>query len=175
MDHKKKVVLFLGSNIGNMNPCEAKSFLIRLWNSLNHDDFILIGFDIKKDIKKLIRAYNDNQDITAEFNKNLLYRINKELGGEFDADKFEYFSTYDPQDGAIKSYLISKERQRVYIHAIQKQFHFDAYEAIHTESSYKYDIKDIINLAEKNGFKIEKNYFDKKKYFTNSLWRVVKK
>jgi dimethylhistidine N-methyltransferase len=175
MDHKKKVILFLGSNIGNMSPGEAKSFLIRLWNSLNHDDFILIGFDLKKDIKKLIRAYNDDQNITAEFNKNLLYRINKELGGEFDADKFEYFSTYDPQDGAIKSFLISTERQSVYINAIQKQFNFDAYEAIHTESSYKYDTKDIINLADKNGFKIEKNYFDKKKYFTNSLWRVVKK
>ncbi|MGD9246108.1 MAG: L-histidine N(alpha)-methyltransferase, partial [Desulfobacterales bacterium] len=152
-----------------------KNFLIKLWNSLNHDDFILIGFDLKKNIKKLIRAYNDDQDITAKFNKNLLYRINKELGGEFDADKFEYFSTYDPQDGAIKSFLVSRKRQSVYINAIRKHFTFNKYEAIHTESSYKYDTKDIINLADKNGFKIEKNYFDKKKYFTNSLWRVVKK
>ena len=175
MDHKKKVVLFLGSNIGNMNPSETKNFLIKLWNSLNHDDFILIGFDLKKDIKKLIRAYNDDQNITAEFNKNLLYRINKELGGEFDTDKFEYFSIYDPQAGAVKSFLISTEKQTVYINAIKKQFTFNEYEAIHTESSYKYDVKDIKNLAENNGFKIEKNYFDKKKYFTNSLWRVVKK
>lgn len=175
MDNKKKVVLFLGSNIGNMNPREAKTFLIKIWNSLNHDDFIFIGFDLKKDIKKLIRAYNDDQGITAEFNKNLLCRINKELGGEFDTDKFEYFSTYDARAGAIKSFLISTEKQEVYIDAIQKHIPFNEYEAIHTESSYKYDKEDIKNLAENNGFKIEKNYFDEKKYFTNSLWRVVKK
>lgn len=174
MDNKKKVVLFLGSNIGNMNPDEAKNFLIKLWNSLDHDDFVLIGFDLKKDIKKLIRAYNDDQGITAEFNKNLLNRINKELGGEFDTDKFEYFCTYDVQTDAIKSSLISTEEQKVYIDAIQKHIYFNKYEAIHTESSFKYDIEDIKNLAENNGFKIERNYFDKKKYFTNSLWRVVK-
>jgi dimethylhistidine N-methyltransferase len=174
MDNKRKVVLFLGSNIGNMNPSEAKIFLIKLWSSLNHDDFILIGFDLKKNIKKLIRAYNDDYGITAEFNKNLLYRINKELGGKFDTDKFEYFSTYDAQTGAIKSFLISTEEQKVYIDAIKKHIYFNKHEAIHTESSYKYDKEDIKNLAKNNGFKIEKNYFDKKKYFANSLWRVVK-
>lgn len=175
MDKKKKVVLFLGSNIGNMDPAEANSFLNRLWNYLNHNDFLLIGFDLKKDIRKLIRAYNDAQGITAEFNKNLLYRINKELGGEFDTDKFEYFSTYDFQPGAIKSYLISTEEQKVYIDAIQKHIDFNKHEMIHTESSYKYDDEDIKRLAERNGFTIEKNYFDKKRYFTNSLWRVVKR
>ena len=175
MDNKKKLVLFLGSNIGNMNPREAKTFLIKIWNSLNHNDFILIGFDLKKDIKTLIHAYNDDQHITAEFNKNSLYRINKELGGKFNTDKFEYFSTYDAQAGAIKSFLISTEEQNVYIDAIKKHISFNKYEAIHTESSYKYDKKNIKDLAENNGFKIEKNYFDEKKYFTNSLWRVIKK
>ena len=171
-DNTRKVVLFLGSNIGNMNPENAKSFLTALRNSLNENDYVLIGFDLKKDINKLINAYNDSQGITAAFNKNLLSRINYELGGDFDPDKFFFYSTYDVQDSAIKSFLVSRNEQVVYINAIDKNIKFEKWEPIHSESSYKYSLKDIKQMAVENGFELMQNFFDSKKYFTDSLWKV---
>lgn len=172
-DDTRKLVLFLGSNIGNMNPKNAHSFLSALRDSINKNDNILIGFDLKKDITKLINAYNDRQGITAAFNKNLLSRINYELGADFDLKKFFFYCTYDVQQSAIKSFLISSEDQSVHIKAIDKQIKFEKWEPIHTESSYKYSLKDIKQMAADNGFEIIRNYFDNNKYFTDSMWRAV--
>ncbi len=171
---RKNLVLFLGSSVGNFTRPENTLLFRNLWNSLNHDDVILIGFDLKKDIDMLIRAYNDSQGVTSEFNLNLLRRINRELGGNFDVSKFRHFGTYDVFTGAMESYLVSLEKQSVFIEKIGRWFTFEAWEPIHTEYSYKYLIPDIEQLAAETGFEIYEHLFDSKHYFTDSIWRVYK-
>lgn len=171
---RKNVILFLGSNIGNFNQEKSKLFLRNLWNHLNDGDIVIIGFDLKKDIDVLLRAYNDSQGVTADFNLNLLRRINSELGGEFDISSFRFFATYDVFSGAMESYLVSLEKQEVIIGEIGRSFKFDAWEPIHTEYSYKYLETDISNLANKTGFIVKENLYDTKRYFVDSIWEVSK-
>ena len=165
------LVLFLGSNIGNMNFNQSISFLRRLRESLNLGDYLLIGFDLKKDATTLQNAYNDSQGISEKFNKNLLNRINIELGGNFDLNLFSYLSIYDLKEGAIVSKLVSKKQQIVKISSLNKVFSFTKGETIHTESSYKYNQNDIQHLAKKSGFSIIESLYDKHHFFTNSLWQ----
>lgn len=168
------VILFLGSNIGNFEPSEADVFLSSLWNACNDGDYLFVGFDLKKDIQLLLNAYNDSLGITAQFNLNLLRRINKELGGNFNLEEFKYYSTFDAISGAIRSYVISQTKQHVVIDELSRMFSFKSWESIHTESSYKYLVDDIVKLAQKNGFEIIENFFDSRRYFVDSLWRVNK-
>jgi len=172
--HRKNLVLFLGSSIGNFTHGGSCVLLRNLWNSLNHDDLMLIGFDLKKDIDLLLRAYNDTGGVTREFNLNLLHRINRELGGNFDTSKFRHFGTYDVFSGAMESYLVSMEEQLVFIEQIGRSFPFEAWEPIHTEYSYKYLVSDIEKLALETGFEVLEHLFDGKRYFVDSLWRVHK-
>ncbi len=174
LNHRKNLVLFLGSNIGNFNSSEAKVFLTSLWNSLNDGDLILIGFDLKKDINIIAKAYNDSKGVTAQFNYNLLHRINKELKGNFEIEQFQFYSSYHIFSGAIISSLISKIKQQVYIKDLNRLFSFDEWEPIHTESSHKYNIQDIDNLAEDIGFEMSGLFYDSKKFFVDCLWRVSK-
>ncbi len=169
-----RMVLFLGSNIGNMNPGQANEFLQKMHNSQDNGDYLLIGFDLKKDIAVLNKAYNDSQGISEKFNKNILERINKELGGTFETDRFEYCSKYEPEYGAIMTYLKSKEKQEIYIAAIDCCVPLEMGETIHTESSYKYDESDIKGMASENGFGIIKNLYDSRGFFIDSLWQVEK-
>lgn len=167
-------VLFLGSSIGNFTSAESRTFLRNVWNCLNHGDLILIGFDLKKDIELLLQAYNDSQGVTAEFNLNVLRRINRELGGHFVIEKFRHFGTYDVFSGGMESYLVSLERQSVYIEQIGRSFSFEPWEPIHTENSYKYLITDIEALASETGFSIVTHFFDSRRFFADSVWRVEK-
>ncbi len=173
-NHRKNVVLFLGSNIGNFTPLKAGVFLSSLWKALNNDDLVLIGFDLRKNTDMMVKAYNDKKGVTAAFNKNLLTRINEELKGNFDLDQFEFYASYDVVEGAIQSYLISKIKQEVFIGELKWLFSLKEKEPIHTESSYKYLTSDIEDMACKNNFEIVDNYFDSNKYFVDSLWKVVK-
>ncbi|MBZ0136017.1 MAG: L-histidine N(alpha)-methyltransferase [Planctomycetes bacterium] len=173
-DDRKNLVLFLGSNIGNFNKVQARVFLRQLWEALNHGDQVLIGFDLKKDIELLLAAYNDAQGVTAAFNKNLLKRINRELGGNFDMSAYRHYATYDVFTGAVESYIVSLKQQRVTIRDLQSSFDFDEWEPIHTEYSYKYLQKDIDALASGTGFKIIEQYYDNNGWFTDSLWQVEK-
>jgi dimethylhistidine N-methyltransferase len=168
------LVLFLGSNIGNFSRSQTHVFLRSLWNSLNPDDRVLIGFDLKKDIELLLRAYNDSKGVTAAFNKNLLQRINRILGGNFDLSKFRHYATYDVFSGAMESYLVSLEPQIVTVREMGEAFTFEAWEPIHTEYSYKYLESDIVEIARETGFLIEKQMFDERHWFVDSLWRVHK-
>lgn len=168
----KKVILFLGSTIGNFTFREALRFLSDLNDSLNPDDLVMIGFDIKKDPDVIRNAYNDSRGITAKFNFNLLRRINEELGANFDLINFKFYPTYDPETGEVKSYLVSKNRQEVFIKYLNKKYLFEQWETIHTECSNKYDMHMIQELAERTGYIIEENLFDSKQYFLNSIWRV---
>jgi len=142
-----QLVLFLGSNIGNLDRPRARTFLRRLWTGLASGDHVLIGFDLKKDIELLLAAYNDRQGVTASFNLNLLTRINRELGGHFSVDRFRHFSTYNVFWGAMESYLVSLDPQEVRIDRLQSSFTFRAWEPLHTEYSYKYLLADIERLA----------------------------
>ena len=171
---RRNLVLFLGSNIGNFDKPRARAFLRRLWNALNPADRVLIGFDLKKDIEALLLAYNDPQGVTERFNLNLLERINRELGGTFNPDKFRFFSTYNVFSGALESYLVSLVDQRVYIEALSQDFHFAPWEPIHTEYSYKYLDHDITDLAQFTRFAVEARWYDAQGWFCDALWRVEK-
>ena len=173
-EKNRTCVLFLGSNIGNFNHAEARAFLRSLWNALNDGDLVLIGFDLKKDIDIMLEAYNDAQGVTREFNLNLLHRINRELGGDFDVDRYRFFATYDVFGGSINSYLVSLAEQTVYVEAVGQRFRFRPWEPIRTEYSYKYLESDIKSLAAETGFRVEMQLYDAKRYFADSLWRVVK-
>lgn len=173
-DNPTRLVLFLGSNIGNLDRPRARTFLRRLWTSLAPKDHVLIGFDLKKDIDLLLNAYNDSEGVTASFNLNLLNRINQELGGHFDVDRFRHFSTYNVFSGAMESYLVSLDPQQVRIDRLQSSFTFRAWEPIHTEYSYKYLLADIERLASESGFEIVEHFHDRQGYFVDSLWRVDK-
>ena len=174
LNKRCNVILFLGSNIGNFNRSETRVFLSSLWNSLNDGDYLLIGFDLKKEINIINRAYNDAQGITAQFNLNLLKRINRELGGDFNLERFQFYSYYDPFSGAVKSSLVSLKKQTVFVEIINRLFSFREWEPIHTESSYKFVQTEIQNHAGQNGFEVIADFYDSNKYFVDSLWQVKK-
>ena len=173
-DQRTNLLLFLGSNIGNFNKPRARAFLRRQWTSLNNGDFALIGFDLKKDIEVLLRAYNDSDGFTAQFNLNLLTRINADLGGNFRPESFRHYGTYDVFSGAMVSYLVSLEEQTVAIESLGRSFHFEAWEPVHTEYSYKYLDRDIDDLAKDTGYTIEGKYRDSTHGFVDTLWKVQK-
>ena len=173
VDQVKKVVLFLGSNIGNFPNGTASAFLKNVSANLVPGDMLFIGFDLMKDPNIILSAYNDSEGVTRDFNLNLLQRINDELGGNFDLSKFKHFPTYDPINGETKSHLISKVTQEVYIEAIGESFTFDAWEAVHTEVSQKYSLKDIHRFAKESGFRVAQNFTDSKGYYVDSLWEKI--
>ena len=164
-----KLVLFLGSSIGNFELLEARSLLRSVRQRLNASDFLLVGFDLQKDESVLNAAYNDKAGITAKFNLNLLARINRELGGNFELEKFEHYAFYNHEQHRMEMHLISKIDQQPYIGALGKTFSIKKGESIHTENSYKYSLNQIDALAEDCGFGIEKNFTDKKRWFNLAL------
>lgn len=173
-DHGQKFVLFLGSNIGNFDGPKTRVFLRTLWNALDHGDYVLIGFDLKKDIDVLLRAYNDSKGVTSQFNRNVLARINRELDANFQCDKFQHYGAYDVNSGAMESYLISLEQQVVTIGALNKRFDFRPYEPIHLEYSYKFLPEDVTQLSQETGFREVATFFDSRRYFVDALWQVEK-
>ncbi|WP_423149233.1 L-histidine N(alpha)-methyltransferase [Rubrolithibacter danxiaensis] len=168
---KPKVVLFLGSNIGNMPPTEAVDFCRTLRKYLSDGDLALIGFDLKKNPWTIFKAYNDSERITKEFNLNLLNRINKELNGNFNLEQFDHYENYDPESGACKSYLFSLKDQKVTIQGTE--IHFAANEIIYMETSQKYTEDEIEKIARETHFKIETHLYDSKKWFIDSVWEAI--
>ena len=173
MSSRRKVLLFLGSNIGNFDREQAVSFFRSLREAMRNDDLLLIGFDLQKDPHVIAAAYDDGEGVTAKFNLNLLTRINRELGGDFDADKFLHYANYRPNEGSARSFLISREDQTVTIDAVGKSFDFKQWEPVFMEISQKYSMEMIGSLARDSGFDIKQNFFDSHKYYCNSLWRVA--
>lgn len=174
LDEGKNVVLFLGSNVGNFTASEARVFLHSLWNALNDGDFLLIGFDLRKDIDTLVKAYSDSRGVTAEFNLNLLRRINRELGGDFRPERFAHYASYNFVSGAMESFLVSREAQTVTVEALRQRFAFEPWEPIHTEVSRKFLLSDITALAGETGFETVDEVSDSRGWFVDSLWRVRK-
>lgn len=170
---RSKVFLFLGSNLGNFNHQEAIDFLKVIASSCVTGDKLLIGLDLKKDPSIILNAYNDKSGITCRFNLNLLERINRELGANFNIKEYIHFPMYDPQSGKAISYLISLKDQEVTIPANNMVVHFKKWEPILTEISQKYDLDMIREMASISGFQVRENFFGEKEYFVNSLWERI--
>src|SRR5699024_2380916 len=168
---RKKVILFLGSNIGNLLHEQAVDFLSKLKDSMLEKDMLFIGFDQKKHPQKILDAYNDDANITAAFNKNILNRINKELEADFDTDKFLHWETYDPESGTAKSFLVAEEAMQVNIKALDQTINFNQWESIHTEISQKYDDQIIGWLSKKSGLRIIQSFGDQNNDFKNYLFK----
>lgn len=164
-----KIVLFLGSNIGNMMDDAAGSFLKRLSKHLNPGDKLLLGADLIKAADIVLPAYNDEQGVTRDFNMNLLHRMNTELDATFNVDNFEHTPEYDEAEGVARSFITSTENQQVAIHKIGKVYEFKAGERIHTEVSRKYN-DDIMNtLIHDTHFSIENKFTDSNDYFADYI------
>ncbi len=170
---RPKLVLFLGSNIGNFDRAQARGFLSRIWTTMGPSDHLVIGFDLKKDIELLLRAYNDSAGITAAFNLNLLTRINRELGANFDLSRFRHYGTYDVRSGAMESYLVSLVDQEVHIEHLRRGFLFREWEPVHTEYSYKYLRSDVDALARDSGFVVVHRFGDQHGWFIDDVWKVA--
>lgn len=172
-DSKRRILLFLGSTIGNFTKKQAIDFLSELRKQMNSNDLLMIGFDLQKHPKVIAAAYNDKQGVTRDFNLNLLHRINRELGGDVNIEQFEHYPVYDPSTGEAKSYIVSSVEQTVNIQRLDASFHFRAGEAIYTEISRKYTIKGIEELAKRSGFAIVKNFTDSKAWFVDTIWKTA--
>ncbi|MDQ6814839.1 MAG: L-histidine N(alpha)-methyltransferase [Bacteroidota bacterium] len=171
LSDKIKVVLFLGGNIGNVALEKAGEFSKSLRQHLNTGDLVLVGFDLKKDPKTILDAYNDSTGLTRDFNLNLLERINRELQGNFDLNNFYHYATYDPQNGATKSYLVSKKKQTVSVAG--KDFYFKTGEPIFMEISQKYTVEQTDDLARQTGFQPVHHLLDTKGWFLDAVWKCV--
>jgi dimethylhistidine N-methyltransferase len=155
---KTKVIFFPGSTIGNLNYLEAVELLNQSANIVGTGGGMLLGVDLKKDPQILHAAYNDSQNITADFNLNLLARINRELDGNFDLSAFSHYAFYNPKEGRIEMHLVSLKKQVVSIKG--QEFSFQIGESIHTENSYKFSIDEVEDLSKKCGFKLKKVWSD---------------
>jgi L-histidine Nalpha-methyltransferase len=159
----KKLIFFPGSTIGNFSPSQA-ALLLRQWARLaGKDAMLLIGVDRKKGREKLIKAYDDQNGITADFNLNILRRINREANANFDLTKFSHQARYNDHKGRVEMHLVSREDQMVKVH--DSLFRFQAGESIHTESSYKYTPREFKTLAEKAQFNYVKHWCDREGLF----------
>jgi L-histidine Nalpha-methyltransferase len=170
IDSARKIIVFLGSSIGNFERNEAETFLKVLADKMNTKDSLLVGFDLHKNVKILNAAYNDSAGITSKFNMNILHRINKELGGEFDTGLFKHHAFYNKQEKRIEMHLISTCKQQVYIKEIDKIIDFEVGESIHTENSYKYTLPEIHALASKCSLNVKRHFSDNNHWFDLALF-----
>ena len=164
-----KVVLFLGSNIGNFNRSAAVEFLQSIRAGLSPCDTLLLGIDLRKQREVLESAYDDANGVTARFNLNLLHRINRELGGRFDVEQFEHEAVWDEDEGVVRMNLRSRRDQTVEIAALHTTLTLQKDERIHTEDSYKYSAGEIDRLASSSGFEVSQWWTDSARRFRLNL------
>ncbi len=169
---RRKVVLFLGSNIGNFPDGEGLAFLQHLARNLETGDLVMIGFDLRKDPAVIHRAYDDPEGVTRDFNLNLLTRLNHELGADFVIEDFLHYPIYDPLTGEARSHLLSRKEQTITFHALDKYVHFKPWEAIYMECSRKFDRELITGMAESAGFEEVLDLYDAREWFLDVIWRV---
>jgi dimethylhistidine N-methyltransferase len=170
-NNKRKVVMCLGGNIGNMTVAESNWFCSRLRSYLLPGDQCIIGFDLLKHPAIIKRAYDDRDGLTRQFNLNLLHRINRELGGDFRVEQFEHYCTYDPLTGAAKSYLVCLSDMTV--HFPDREIALHQHECIWTEISQKYSAPRIRQMAMNNGFNHNTELLDCKSWFMDAVWTAV--
>jgi L-histidine N-alpha-methyltransferase len=165
----RTVVLFLGSTIGNLDPDEAVAMLRDLRGALAPGDALFLGADLRKSRTILEPAYDDPLGVTAAFNKNLLVRMNRELGADFALEAFRHRAFYDETLGRIEMHLVSTRRQRVQIATLGLEVDFAEGESIHTESSYKHDASTLAAFASQSGFAIYRTWKDARSWFADVL------
>jgi len=168
VSERRKVILFLGSNIGNMTVEDCHTFCQRLHDHMQPGDLLITGFDLKKNPRTILKAYDDSEGLTRAFNLNLLRRINDELNADFVLDNFEHYQTYNPVSGACQSYLISQKDHTVTVAG--RRISFTEHEPIFMEVSRKFSPSDIDELAEASGFLSLHHCTDSKGWFANAVW-----
>ena len=166
----RALVLFLGSNVGNFDRAEARDFLRRVRSALRAGDRLLLGADLKKDAATLEDAYDDPVGVTAAFNLNLLARINRELGADFNVRGFRHVALYNEREGRVEMHLESTREQTVNVKALGLDIDFGAGERIHTENSYKYSLDELSALAADTGFAREHTWLDPAGRFSSNLF-----
>jgi L-histidine Nalpha-methyltransferase len=163
------LVLFLGSTIGNFDRAAGEDFLRAVREILRPDDALLLGTDLEKDVATQLLAYNDPAGVTAAFNLNLLGRINRELGADFDLARFEHEALWNHEEWRIEMHLRSTQRQSVKIPAANLRIMFNQGETIWTESSHKYRPEQVVRMAERTGFRCEGQWIDGEWAFAQNL------
>lgn len=164
------LVLFLGSNIGNYTPAEARDLLKQMRQALRAGDGLLLGVDLKKSASVLEPAYDDALGVTAAFNRNLLVRINRELGADFELAQFQHRARFNEAQSRIETHLVSRCAQTANLSALDLTIAFAAGETIHTENSYKYELGQLARLAAEAGFKPARVWFDAAERFSCNFW-----
>jgi dimethylhistidine N-methyltransferase len=172
-DDKNNLITFLGSSFGNFSPSDGYLFLKKIHSTMKSGDLFLIGLDLVKEKHILESAYDDTQGVTAEFNLNVLSRINDELGGNFNLENFEHHSVYHEKEQRIEMYLKSSQKQSVIIPKSNLLLNLEKNQLIHTEYSHKYRLSQIHDLLDDAGFELKHTWLDENKYF--SLTLVAKK
>jgi len=167
----RKLVLFIGSSVGNYDPPEATALLSELGGALSPGDALLLGTDLAKDASLLVPAYDDAAGVTARFNKNVLARINRELGGHFNLDRFKHVALWNAQASRMEMHLESTRAQTVRIDALDLEVSFAARERIHTENSYKFTEAMVAKMLSDAGYAPEQSWFDSKRWFGVHLAR----
>jgi dimethylhistidine N-methyltransferase len=170
-----RLFLWLGSNLGNFDRASGKAFLRGLAGSMRPRDRLLLGIDLRKDAQTLERAYDDASGVTARFNKNLLARINRELGGGFVLERFRHRAWYDDQQGRIAMFLESARAQTVPIRCLALEVAFEEGERIHTEDSFKYSRPEIMALGPAAGLAVEVIWCDRAGRFADVLFTKTKR
>lgn len=166
-----RFVIFLGSSIGNFNEQESRRFLDSVHDFMDTGEPFLIGMDLAKERAVLERAYDDAQGVTAEFNRNILRRINRELDADFDVDAFRHVAFFNEEKSRVEMHLESVKDQKVHIRALGQTFSFVKGETIHTENSYKYDPEMVRRMAASAGFRVDGSWTDDNEWFALYLWR----
>jgi len=167
--HVPKLILWLGSSIGNFDKPSSITFLKGIRENMKSQDRFLLGADLLKSEKILIPAYDDAKGVTAKFNKNLLARINNELGGNFNLDTFDHKIILNKEYSRLEMHLLSKVKQTVHIKALNIDVKFEEGETIHTENCHKFSLQDIEYIAKESGFKVGEQWFDSNNLFSLSL------
>jgi L-histidine Nalpha-methyltransferase len=167
------LVLFLGSNIGNYTPVEARALLRRMRQTMQPGDGLLLGADLIKDQAVLEAAYDDALGVTAAFNLNVLLRINQQLGGDFNLRHFAHRAVFNPTQSRMEIYAVSRVAQSIRLAALDLEFQFQAGERIHTENSHKFDAAQLSALAEATGFAPAQAWLDARGWFSSNLWVAV--
>jgi L-histidine Nalpha-methyltransferase len=167
--HGTTIAMYIGSSIGNFAPEEARGILRNVRSELRAGDALLLGTDMVKDEATLVRAYDDREGVTAAFNLNLLHRLNRELGANFDTRSFRHRALWNRVESRIEMHLESTRDQCVHIPAAQLSVEFAAFETIHTESSYKFTAKTLRALLDDAGFKIEQTWTDPRQWYAVTL------
>lgn len=174
-DHEPpRLVLYIGSSIGNLEQNDAIKLLKNVATHLSPGDHLLLGVDLVKDREVLLAAYNDSAGVTAAFNKNVLARINRELDGNFDIDAFRHIAIWNESAARVEMHLESTHPQQIKIDALEQTWNFSKGERIHTENSYKYTIERLENLLRCSGFDVEHIWTDPQSWFAVALGMIPK-